>query len=81
MITFEKREDGHRIIIAFWPKEGLSMAKLEKLRTSVAKFAEVPSESIVMRYNRQKPTPPTLKDNLAAILDYFSKGRERDAIH
>ena len=75
MITFEKREDEHRIIIAFWPKEGLSLADLKELRVTVAKFAEVPSESIVMRYNRQKPTPPTLKDNLAAILDYFSKGK------
>lgn len=74
MITFEKREDDRRVIIAFWPKEGLSMANLEELRDTVALFAEVPSESIVIRYNRQKVTPPTLKENISAILKHFSEG-------
>ena len=81
MITFEKREDDHRIIIAFWPKEGLSMADLEELRGIAAKFAEVPSESIIIRYSRPKPTPSTFKENISAILNYFSKGGKQGDIH
>ena len=77
MIQFEKQEDNRRILLAFWPKDGLSMANLEELRAMVAEFAEVPSESIIIRYNRQKPEDikPKATSNqiVAAVLKYFAE--------
>ena len=74
MMNFEKEVNGKRILLAFWPKDGLTMAKLDELRAMVAEFAEVPPESIIIRYDSQKPSPPTLRDNISAILKHFSKG-------
>ena len=77
MMNFEKEVNGKRILLAFWPKDGLTMAKLDELRTMVAEFAEVPPESIIIRYAPQKGGPGPKADGnriLATVLKYFTEG-------